>query len=446
MEPLLDPGGELVIPRMSVVVSLTATCMLVLLSSALSTDGAGATPLESGDELTRVIVEGAGQTFDKAREDAWRNAVVQVVGAMIDSETLVKNERLVNDEVLSYSSGYVQRSSVLSQEVRDGLSRVRIEAWVKKTELRQKLTAIQVLGISVDGASLAAQIRTRDRQAKDALASVDNALEPFYRAKYIRIVSVTQGALELRGDSAEISYVVELAIDDQVFQQSKQRLLSVLKGVATTANINPYGPLATRKENAFLDVVRRESLRALGGYYRQDGWHWNYRDDWPMRILIQDRSWTAIYELAPGTFPRDGLLRLFLESGVKARVQLHDAQGSQVAASKWTCFLRQEDLAVQFTQQADCVGERGSVSPKDIASRFGTTCSHWEGQGCAFFVGLTNLVNMGGWDENRQRMSRDAMGFADVPLSVEMRVVLPTNLAERVVRAEAEVVPIPDLE
>ncbi len=57
---------------------------------------------------TNVVAEGVGLTVDDARKDAFRSAVRQVVGAMIDAETLVKNDQIVADEVLTFSAGMVK--------------------------------------------------------------------------------------------------------------------------------------------------------------------------------------------------------------------------------------------------------------------------------------------------------------------------------------------------
>src|SRR5712692_9942416 len=55
-----------------------------------------------------VVAEGVGQTAEDARKDAFRNAVRQAVGALIDAETLVQNDQVIKDEVLTYSNALVK--------------------------------------------------------------------------------------------------------------------------------------------------------------------------------------------------------------------------------------------------------------------------------------------------------------------------------------------------
>lgn len=66
-------------------------------SPSSTQSGAEASPSEA------IVVEGVGMTPDEALKDAFRNAVRQVVGAVVDAETLVKNDEVINDKVLTYS-------------------------------------------------------------------------------------------------------------------------------------------------------------------------------------------------------------------------------------------------------------------------------------------------------------------------------------------------------
>src|SRR5262245_48720625 len=47
-------------------------------------------PLEKGH--VAVVAEGLGRSSDEALKDAFRNSVRQVVGTLLDSETLIKND------------------------------------------------------------------------------------------------------------------------------------------------------------------------------------------------------------------------------------------------------------------------------------------------------------------------------------------------------------------
>lgn len=71
------------------------------------------------EKIEKVIVTGVGIDADKAKQNAIRNAVEQVVGSYISSDTMVKNNTVLKDKVLGYSGGYVKDIKVLSQEKTD---------------------------------------------------------------------------------------------------------------------------------------------------------------------------------------------------------------------------------------------------------------------------------------------------------------------------------------
>ena len=68
----------------------------------------------------QVIAEGAGGTSDEVLKDAFRSAVRQVVGAVVDAETLIKDDEVITDKVLTYSDGMIKTYEVVSKKVRQG--------------------------------------------------------------------------------------------------------------------------------------------------------------------------------------------------------------------------------------------------------------------------------------------------------------------------------------
>ncbi len=107
-----------------------------------------------GSDTQEVIAKGVGAIIGgdeaKARDDALDNAlraaVEQVVGTMVQSEVLVKNYMLVEDNIYRQSRGYVQKYEIISENRRgDNILEVTIRAVVKKGDLKGDLEAIGVL-------------------------------------------------------------------------------------------------------------------------------------------------------------------------------------------------------------------------------------------------------------------------------------------------------------
>ena len=129
---------------------LTAA-LLLLVSTATGAQQTQPAQARPGEVV--VTVEGMGAIIagDKAKaeedavNDALRNAVEQVVGMHVESQTLVDNFVVVQDRILSRTRGFVSAYRVVSREEEPDLIRVKVEATVKEADLVSDLDAIGLL-------------------------------------------------------------------------------------------------------------------------------------------------------------------------------------------------------------------------------------------------------------------------------------------------------------
>jgi len=100
-----------------------------------------------------VAVEGyasiADGRKDIARENAlsnaFRRAVEQAVGVLVESETLVKNFQLVNDRIYSKSAGYIKKYTITGEKVEGDTFRIEIKALVARVRIEKDLDEIGLL-------------------------------------------------------------------------------------------------------------------------------------------------------------------------------------------------------------------------------------------------------------------------------------------------------------
>ena len=135
-------------------------------------------PAAAGEEqsgVVKVVATGLGVDQDGAVKNALRAAVEQAVGTIIDSKTVVENDELIGDKILSHSGGYVQKYDILGEPKSEGgLIKVRIEAEVKQMALRSKLAEENIITIaSVDfkeeAKQLGAERYTKQLQHRSAV-------------------------------------------------------------------------------------------------------------------------------------------------------------------------------------------------------------------------------------------------------------------------------------
>ncbi len=106
------------------------------------------------EEAKEVVSSGIGAIVggdvaharDDAVEDALRKALEQVMGMMIESETLVENYQVLEDNIFSKTQGYIQNYEVIQEKKRDEmLYEVTVKAAVKVSNLQDDLAGITTL-------------------------------------------------------------------------------------------------------------------------------------------------------------------------------------------------------------------------------------------------------------------------------------------------------------
>ena len=138
-----------------------------------------------GDEKTNskiktVVVEGVGDSSENAVKDAQRNAVNQVVGVLIDSKVMVKNDKLIEDKILTLSNGFVKTSKVISQNKSGKLFKVKIEAVVEVTGIENILKKEKLMATGlVDGEGLLGKNERKEEVIKNGAKMLREKMKDF---------------------------------------------------------------------------------------------------------------------------------------------------------------------------------------------------------------------------------------------------------------------------
>ena len=101
-------------------------------------------------EIKTVIVTGYGINKDKAIKNATKNALQQVVGMYVVSDEIVKNDKLIKDEVLSSSNGFVKSFKVLKVSQDDGMYQVDAKVEVELGKVIKRLEDLNIATKRVD--------------------------------------------------------------------------------------------------------------------------------------------------------------------------------------------------------------------------------------------------------------------------------------------------------
>jgi len=92
--------------------------------------------LAQDDKTVTLTVSGQGKTQDEAKQVVLRSAIEQAFGTFISSNTTILNDNLVKDEIVSVSSGNIQKYDLLNTStLPDGTSAVTLSAVVSVSKL-----------------------------------------------------------------------------------------------------------------------------------------------------------------------------------------------------------------------------------------------------------------------------------------------------------------------
>lgn len=86
-----------------------------------------------------IQVSGEGRSFEEAKHNAFRNAIELSLGVIVSAEAETRNDRMVRDEVLAYSAGYVTNYKVIDQTTQGNKIILIMDVTVAESKLKDFL-------------------------------------------------------------------------------------------------------------------------------------------------------------------------------------------------------------------------------------------------------------------------------------------------------------------
>lgn len=159
---------------------------------------------QPGGETVTVEVQGLGKDAQSAEKNALYQAVERAVGTYLDNETVVKNEEVIRDKLLTVAQGFVQSYDVLSspKERHDGsgLWEIKIKAVVKKSDVGAALRSVGVMAADADGRAAWATQITRLKSREDAMALLEKVIPEIPRNVVVCSLEQAGNKLQIQED------------------------------------------------------------------------------------------------------------------------------------------------------------------------------------------------------------------------------------------------------
>jgi hypothetical protein len=178
-----------------------------------------------------VVAEGVGATPEDALKDAFRAAVRQVVGALVDEETVVKNDKVISEKVLTYSDGIIKDGyKELGRTNDNGLWRIKISAKVERRSVALRLKEAHVTVKDIEGDSIAVEVLTRKEARERASELLEGVLSELPKVMVAEVRKPT--AKDYNEDEHVLSVQTVIKIDPDKYKKFLKRFLAVLDKIS----------------------------------------------------------------------------------------------------------------------------------------------------------------------------------------------------------------------
>jgi hypothetical protein len=185
---------------------------------------------EGKDAGEVVIAEGVGKDEAAARKAAFRAAVGRVVGVLVDAETLVKNDKVIEERILEFSGGFIKTFDVLKVEKTEGdLVRVRIKATVERLRIAERLVDAKVTTKELKGSDLLAEKLTKEEARKNAKELLAKLFAELPKVVTCEVV----GKPVLTADQKEMKLQLVVRADLKAYAEFRTKAVALLDKIAT---------------------------------------------------------------------------------------------------------------------------------------------------------------------------------------------------------------------
>lgn len=160
-------------------------------------------PVKEQTQFTHVV--GVGSNVDMAIQDGFKRAIEKVVGDIVISTNESRNDRLVKNDIITHSAGYVDRYEIVSgRQMADGYH-VNLVVYVKSSRIADRILGGTGSTDTLQGDRMATQHNTYLNERKTGDRVVKEVIGNFPKNAFV--VTRKDAQFQLRSDRAAVLVV-----------------------------------------------------------------------------------------------------------------------------------------------------------------------------------------------------------------------------------------------
>lgn len=220
-----------------------------------------------------IEVDSRGDTFEDAKNEAFRLAIEQAVGTLILSESESQNYRLKRNDIVTYASGYVDRFEITDRSHLGGQTRLRVRVWVAHSAIAGRLLHQQAEPREISGNTIAAQIQSFQQQQQSGDRLLNTVLQDFPHRAFDVVMEPARVVVDSqRQGQLQVPFVVSWS------KTYTKALEETLRNINQYPQCDSIGADCTRVRSRF-ELSVNLLARNPGAWFN---------DDWALNIAMQN--------------------------------------------------------------------------------------------------------------------------------------------------------------
>jgi hypothetical protein len=244
--------------------------------------------MKDREQVYYLQVRAQGRDEKHARDQAFRLAVEQAIGALVLAETEVRRGNVDRNDIISYSSGFVHDFKILERRSVPNGQEIVVDVWVTRSHLADRLLSTSRTDAAVEGSRVSRQIETFNHSRDQGDRVLATVLADFPD----RAFTITLGRTQVLVNEYR-QPVLSIHMD---INWSTTYLQSLDEAVARVSHAPDCDSWLNRNSNRCLNKIRAKVLKTTGFFDDQivgDLIHNNMGMDPPrlwLRLLGTDGS------------------------------------------------------------------------------------------------------------------------------------------------------------